>query len=148
MESIVRPRLPEVEAPRSKRRPSPTAPVAAPEPRGYDFGSAEANAAAKKLESMGAIVHPPGNNKVGVDVCARAPSARACPSCQHAVRSIQRIVITQTSEQDDRRIDCDELHMITRAHSTFTPRIMRCQLRKTQCMHLARLKKRRLAGGH
>ena len=61
----MRPRMPEVEAPRSQRRPSQLPPVAKPEPQGYDFGSAEANAAAKKLESMGAIVHPPGNTKVG-----------------------------------------------------------------------------------
>ena len=64
MEDIVRPRMPEVEAPRIQRRQPPAAPAAAAEPQGYDFGSPEANAAAKKLESMGAIVHPPGSSKV------------------------------------------------------------------------------------
>ena len=65
MERIPRPRSAEVNAPRIRRREAPAAPAtAAPEPPGYDFGSPEANAAARKLESMGAIVHPPGNSKV------------------------------------------------------------------------------------
>ena len=63
-EDTVRPRKPEVEAPRIRRRPSLAPPSTPPEPQGYDFGSPEANAAAKKLESMGAIVHPPGSSKV------------------------------------------------------------------------------------
>ena len=47
------------------RRPHRCAPhsSAESEPK-YDYGSPEANAAAKKLANMGAMVHPPGNADV------------------------------------------------------------------------------------